>query len=162
MKKLKDPEEPLRRFFQCARRLRETLGPILYQLPPRWGVNLPRFKHFLSVLPKGYTHVVEFRDASWLAEDVFRVMERHQVVHCIHDMRPLDVPARITAPVVYLRFHGDPEHGGEYQPAMLESWARRIDDWQREGLNVFAYFNNDVAGHAVKNGKTLKGLLRIL
>ena len=49
MKKLKDPEEPLRTFLERAGRLGKTLGPMLYQLPPHWRVNLPRFEHFLSI-----------------------------------------------------------------------------------------------------------------
>ncbi|MBN1247390.1 MAG: DUF72 domain-containing protein [Anaerolineae bacterium] len=159
LKKLRDPEEPLQRFFERAGRLGQALGPILYQLAPRWHVNLPRFEHFLAALPNGHVHVVEFRDASWLIEGVFRLMERYHVAHCIHDMHPLQVPLRITAPPVYVRFHGDPTHGGDYQEAERETWARRIDGWRAQGLDVFVYFNNDVAGYALKNARTLKRLL---
>jgi uncharacterized protein YecE (DUF72 family) len=165
LKKLKDPEEPLHRFFERAGRLGETLGPVLYQLPPRWQVNLGRFEHFLAALPSRCPqgarifHVVEFRDPSWFVKDVFRLMERHGVAHCIHDMHPLQVPLRVTAPPVYVRFHGDPTHGGDYQQAELEVWARRIDNWRGQGLDVFVYFNNDVAGYALQNATTLKRLL---
>ncbi len=159
MKKLKDPEEPLMRFIERANHLGKTLGPVLYQLPPRWRINLPRFEHFLSVLPKGYNHVVEFRDSSWLVEDVFRLMEQHQVSHCIHDMQPLTIPLRVTAPPVYVRFHGDPKNGGNYTEETLANWARRIKDWQANALPVFAYFNNDVGGYAIKNAKRLKELV---
>ena len=159
LKKLKEPEEPLQRFFERASRLGTTLGPVLYQLPPRWHVNLARFEHFLAVLPQGYAHVVEFRDASWLIEDVFQLMERYGVAHCIHDMRPLRVPLRITAPPVYIRFHGDPAHGGDYQLATLEACARRIDDWRGQRLDVFVYFNNDIHGYALEDAKTLRRLL---
>src|SRR5262245_36863383 len=76
MKKLKDPDEPIARFFKNASKLGRALGPVLYQLPPRWRVNLERFEYFLNVLPKKYEHVIEFRDASWLVEDTFRLMER--------------------------------------------------------------------------------------
>ena len=51
LKKLKEPEEPLQSFFERAGRLGETLGPVFYQLPPHWRVNLPRFEHFLAALP---------------------------------------------------------------------------------------------------------------
>ncbi len=159
MKKLKDPEEPLQRFFGRADRLNNSLGPVLYQLPPRWKVNLPRFEHFLSALPKGYQHVVEFRDASWLTEDVFRLMEQYNVAHCIHDMEPLQIPVRVTAPPVYLRFHGDSKHSGNYDEKTLAAWARRIADWESQKLPVFAYFNNDVGSFAVKNVRTLKDLV---
>ncbi len=158
-RKLKDPEEPLQTFFERAARLGGTLGPVLFQLPPRWQVNLERFELFLSLLPSGYSHIVEFRDQSWLVEPVFRAMEHYHVAHCLHDMRPLNVPLRLTAPPVYVRFHGGPGHSGNYETDFLESWARRIEGWQAEGLPVFAYFNNDPEGNAVRNALTLKRLL---
>jgi uncharacterized protein YecE (DUF72 family) len=159
MKKLKDPEEPLQRFFERASRLSNTLGPILYQLPPNWQVNLPRLEHFLSILPKQYTHVLEFRDESWLIEEVFRLLERYHVAHCIHDMYPLKIPARVTSPTVYLRFHGSLTDGGDYELATLKTWGRRIADWSNEKLDVFVYFNNDIEGYAVKDTKMLRELL---
>lgn len=159
MKKLKDPEDPLLRFFERADRLANTLGPVLYQLPPRWRVNLPRFEHFLSVLPKGYQHVVEFRDASWLIDEVFHLMEQYHIAHCIHDMEPLQIPVRVTAPPAYVRFHGDSKHRGNYDEQALATWAHRIADWEAKRLPVFVYFNNDIGGYAVKNARTLKDLL---
>lgn len=159
MKKLKDPEEPLQRFFQRASRLGNTLGPVLYQLPPSWHVNLSRLEHFLSVLPNPCTHVLEFRDESWLIEDVFRLLERYGAVHCIHDMYPLNVPARVTAPLVYLRFHGSLSYGGDYERAILKTWARRIARWRDEKLDVVVYFNNDIVGFAVKDARMLKQML---
>lgn len=157
MKKLKDPEEPLHLFFERAKRLEQTLGPVLYQFPPHWGMNLSRFEHFLSALPKGYQHVVEFRDPSWLTEEVFKTMERFRVAHCLHDMYTLQIPIRITAPPVYIRLHGDTRHAGDYPPAALEPWATRIREWQ--DLGVFVYFNNDVGGYALENARTLKHML---
>ena len=71
MKKLKDPEDPLARFFENARQLGARLGPILYQLPPRWPLNLERFEIFLRALPRGYRHTVEFREPSWDTDEVF-------------------------------------------------------------------------------------------
>jgi uncharacterized protein YecE (DUF72 family) len=159
LKKLADPEAPLHRFFERARHLGHTLGPVLYQLPPRWQVNLPRFEAFLAALPRGYMHVVEFRDASWLIEPTFHLLERYHVAHCIHDMRPLQVPLRTTASLVYLRFHGDADHGGHYPDATLEVWARRLDHWRSQICDVFAYFNNDLGGYAIENAQTLRTLL---
>ena len=160
MKKLKDPEEPLRTFFRHAGRLGGRLGPVLYQLPPHWQVDLPRFEHFLSILPGDRTHVIEFRDPSWLVEAVFRLMERHHVAHCIHDLPPLAIPLRITASPVYLRLHGEASHSGDYAKGTLETWARRIAAWHDQGLDVFVYFNNDVGGHAPRNAAALNELVR--
>lgn len=161
LKKLKDPEEPLARFFARAGRLGPALGPILYQLPPRWGLDLPRFAHFLAALPPGYEHAVEFRDASWLREEAFALLERHGVAHCLHDLRlpALEVPPRVTAPLVYVRLHGGPGHGGDYSRAALAAWAARIAAWRDRGLRVVVYFNNDVDGHALANARTLRALL---
>jgi uncharacterized protein YecE (DUF72 family) len=159
MKKLASPEEPLQRFFEGASRLGSTLGPVLYQLPPSWRVNLSRLEQFLSVLPGQRTHVLEFRDQSWLIEDVFRLLERYGVAHCIHDLPPLNVPVRVTAPLVYLRLHGGSDHGGHYERGALAPWARRIADWHHEKLDVVVYFNNDVGGSAVKDARMLKQML---
>jgi uncharacterized protein YecE (DUF72 family) len=164
LKKLKDPAEPLERFFTHALRLEEKLGPVLYQLPPHWHVNLDRFQAFLAQLPRGYIHVVEFRDPSWLVEPVFQEMERAGVAHCIHDMPLRDwqgtgnvqVPPRITSRVVYLRFHGDAQHGGDYPLAVLETWVGRIRSWQQQGLDVYVYFNNDGGGYAIQNARTVR------
>ncbi|MBI2372065.1 MAG: DUF72 domain-containing protein [Deltaproteobacteria bacterium] len=159
LKKLKDPEGPLQLFFERADHLGKALGPVLYQLPPHWQVNLARLEPFLAALPKRRSHVIEFRDASWLNEEVFRLMERYHVAHCIHDLRPLDVPLRVTAPLVYLRFHGGQTHSGDYPRAALERWARRIEGWRRERLDVLVYFNNDVGGYAVNDARALRSLL---
>src|SRR5687768_17052790 len=93
MKKLKDPEEPLVRFFDNAAQLGPRLGPVLYQLPPGWGVNLERFEIFLQTLRRvgadlkvGPYHAVEFRDSSWYDERVYALLRRYKVALCLHDM----------------------------------------------------------------------------
>ena len=90
MKKLKDPDAPLELFFSRAKRLGAALGPVLYQLPPRWplsSASRERFATFLRALPRRRRHVVEFRDLSWYADDVFALLERHRVALCLHDMQ---------------------------------------------------------------------------
>lgn len=158
-KKLKDAEAALAEFLARARLLGSKLGPILFQLPPHWGPDLPRFESFLRALPPGCTYVFEFRDQRWLDESVFRLMERCGVVHCIHDMRPLRVPPRVTAGAVYLRFHGDPTRAGDYPEETLALWAGRIDRWLSRGLDVYAYFNNDIGGFALENAECLRRTL---
>ena len=159
LKKLKDPEGPLQLFFDRALHLGPTLGPVLYQLPPHWKLNLARLDGFLEALPGGHIHVVEFRDASWLVEEAFRALERYGVVHCIHDMPPLDVPLRVTASSIYVRLHGGAAYSGFYSYQTLHMWAKRIEEWCRQKLDVFVYFNNDVQGHAVQNAALLRELV---
>jgi uncharacterized protein YecE (DUF72 family) len=156
MKKLKDPETSVPHFCERAALLGASLGPLLFQLPPHWKVDLARFEAFLKCLPQRRTNVVEFRDQTWIVDDIFEVMERYGVTHCIHDMRPLRIPLRITSDTVYLRFHGDPFHDGGYAREYLRSWAGRIREWSADGLDVYVYFNNDVGGHAIEDARVLR------
>ena len=71
---------------------------------------------------------------------------------------------RATAPFVYVRLHGpDPDHlyGGSYSEDDLRWWADRLREWQQSGRDVFAYFNNDWEGTAVRNADTLRLLLGV-
>src|SRR5688572_6501360 len=86
MKKLKDPEEPLSRFFESAVHLGQHLGPVLYQLPPGWRIDVDRFEIFLRALPKGYRHTVEFRDTSWYDDRIYALLRTYDVALCLHDM----------------------------------------------------------------------------
>jgi uncharacterized protein YecE (DUF72 family) len=162
MKKLKDPESSSEKFFLVADRLRRKLGPILFQLPPRWKVNVERFSEFLASLPGGHKYVIEFRDESWFVQPVFELMRKYNVAFCIHDFADMKVPNEITANFSYVRFHGptSAKYFGSYSDAQLRGWAKRIEEW-RHGLSaVYVYFNNDPGGEAVKNAQTLKHLLK--
>src|SRR5215212_1407222 len=77
MKKLKDPEISSEKFFLVAERLEQKLGPILFQLPPRWKLNVERLSEFLESAPKENKYAIEFRDESWLVPEVFRLLRRH-------------------------------------------------------------------------------------
>lgn len=160
MKKLRDPAEPISRFFERAARLGRKLGPVLYQLPPRWPVDLSRLGTFLSLLPPKHAHVMEFRENSWYSQEVLRRLERAGVAMCIHDMSGSASPRRAIGPFLYLRFHGSgARYGGRYSDRQLSDWA----DWIRSesrGRPVFAYFNNDVGGHAPRDAARLRELLR--
>src|ERR1044072_6790262 len=74
MKKLKDPKTSTEKFFLGAERLGSKLGPILFQLPPRWNVNTERLSNFLQVLPQQHRYVIEFRDQSWMVRQVSDVL----------------------------------------------------------------------------------------
>jgi uncharacterized protein YecE (DUF72 family) len=157
MKKLKDPEEPLARLFSRMRPLRQHLGPVLYQLPPGWKLDRERLEHFLQALPKGVRHVLEFRDPSWYADDVKVMLARHGVSLCLHDMRGSATGRERVGPVVYVRFHGASGHySGSYPDDRLREWAEWLNAQRTDGADVFAYFNNDVGGHAPRNAVTLR------
>ncbi len=157
MKKLKDPEEPIARFFDHAGHLGPHLGPVLYQLPPAWTVNVERLAHFLGALPAGYCHVVEFRDPSWYDDRVYALLEQHGVALCVHDMQGSATERLQVGPFVYVRFHhGTAKYGGRYPDARLDGWADWLLARQAAGVDVYAYFNNDTGGHAPRDAARLR------
>ena len=157
--RLEGCQDTLETFLSRASLLGETLGPVLFQLPPSFSLDLGRLESFMALLPEEFSYAMEFRNPTWLTEEVFALLERFGVALCIHDMPSLQMPLRITAKFVYLRFHGDVDHAGDYPLETLALWAERMEAWQRNGLAVFAYFNNDASGMAVRNALTVKQLL---
>lgn len=160
MKKLKDPDAPVRLFFERARELGRHLGPVLYQLPPGWKLNLARLEQFLQVLPRDVQHVLEFRDATWQVDEVYRLMNDHGVALCLHDMRGSATGRLRVGPFIYARFHGSgARYGGAYSAAQLEPWATWLAEHAVSGVPAYAYFNNDLGGHAPRDAQLLRTLV---
>jgi uncharacterized protein YecE (DUF72 family) len=157
MKKLKEPEAPLDRFFSRARSLGRHFGPVLYQLPPGWKLDQGRLEYFLRLLPRDVPQVIEFRDTTWYAPEVYELLERHRVSLCLHDM-PGSATGRLrVGPCVYVRFHGaSGRYDGSYPDERLADWAEWLERQARTGVDVYAYFNNDVGGHAPRNALVLR------
>ena len=161
MKKLKDPKPSSEKFFLAADRLGKKLGPILFQLPPRWKVNVERLSEFLEAVPGKHKYVIEFRDETWLVPEVYKVLRRHRAAFCIHDFADMKIPNEITTSFTYIRFHGptSAKYFGSYSTEQLKTWAERIKEWSQSLSAVYIYFNNDPGGEAVKNAKELKHLI---
>jgi uncharacterized protein YecE (DUF72 family) len=159
-KKLKDPEAPLGLLIGNARHLGEHLGPILYQLPPGWRLNPERLEHFLKQLPRDLTHVLEFREKSWLTEDVLALLDAHAVAFCTHDMPGMEVPRWASGKAAYVRFHGPKDkYRGRYPDEVLQDWADWMIVQAKQGRPVWAYFNNDIGGAAIHDALTLRTMV---
>jgi uncharacterized protein YecE (DUF72 family) len=168
MKKLKDPEDALARFFANARHLGRHLGPVLFQLPPRWPVDLDRLEHFLAVLRaarKGLRlrawDVIEFREPSWYDDRVYALLRRYKVAMCLHDMQGSATGRVVVGPFVYVRFHGWTKYSGRYSDERLDEWADWLGERVVEGCDVFAYFNNDIGGHAPRDAVRLRDRIHV-
>jgi uncharacterized protein YecE (DUF72 family) len=160
LKRLRDPEEPLERFWSRARRLSRRLGPVLYQLPPRWTPDHDRLANFLDAVPS-HPQAVEFRDLRWYGDVTFSLLEHADVALCLHDMAGSATEPRPIGPLVYVRFHGSgARYGGSYSSQRLAAWADRMAGWAHDGLPVWAYFNNDAAGHAIRDADRLRSFVR--
>lgn len=159
-KKLKDCAEPLERMLGPVRQLGPTLGPILYQLPPRFRINLERLAEFLALLPRDLTHVFEFREKSWLTDEVLALLEANGASFCAHDMPGSATPRWAVGPIAYVRFHGGVDkYWGRYSDERLLSWTDWIVAQSRSGRAVWAYFNNDIHAHAIQDALTLRAMV---
>ncbi len=160
-KKLKDCEEPLARMMPPFRHLGDTLGPILYQLPPVLKLNLERLESFLELAPKDVLNVFEFRDPSWYVPETLALLNRHGAAFCVHDMAGSASERWAVGRAAYVRFHGGTgKYWGRYSDEVLLSWTDWIVDQARSGRQVWCYFNNDIDGHAIHDAQTLKAMVR--
>ncbi len=160
MKKLKDPRRSIKRFFDTIDVLGEKLGPILFQLPPRWHLNLSRLREFLEALPKGYRYAFEFRDESWFGADTSGVLREHGAAFCIYELAGRCSPESVTTDIVYIRLHGPgAAYQGCYDKSVLRTWARKCLAWSQAGKRVYCYFDNDDRGYAAQNALSLQGML---
>jgi uncharacterized protein YecE (DUF72 family) len=163
--KLRDAARWLPNHLDRVRRLGPHLGPNLVHLPPHWQRNVERLDEFLSVagsLAGDLRWAVEVRDASWLHDDVYQVLRRHRAALCLHDLLA-DHPWILTTDWTYVRFHGaEPlvrKYHGRYTGRRLRRPAERLGAWLDDGVDVYAYFNNDFDGAAVLDAQWLRGRL---
>jgi uncharacterized protein YecE (DUF72 family) len=162
MKKLKDPDDAIGRFFESAVGLGKKLGPVLFQLPPHWRCNTERLELFLRALPRRHRYAFEFREPSWHCSDVFDVLRRHDAALCTYHLAGFEAPRDLTADFAYVRLHGPgAKYQGSYDRASLRAWARQIDRWSATLRAVYVYFDNDQAGYAAQNARTLRELVGI-
>ncbi len=166
IKRLKDCQEPLKLYFERARLLKEKLSAVLWQLPPRYKKDTQRLKAFIKSLKPytNYRHAFEFRDESWVAEEVYELLGEADMAICEADWPGMPQNLPTTASFAYLRRHG-PEaewglYAGCYSKASLRKDTKRIRNWMKQDKSVYVYFNNDAEGWAVKNALELKEMLK--
>jgi uncharacterized protein YecE (DUF72 family) len=159
LKKLKDAETGIERFFERADRLRPKLGPVVFQLPPFLEADVERLETFLSALPKRHRYAFEFRNPTWHTETVFRALRKHNAAFCIFEIAGFASERHVTADFTYVRLHGPGgAYQGSYSEQALEGWAQRIATWRKELRGIYIYFDNDQAGYAAQNALALKRL----
>ncbi len=130
-KKLKDPENAIDNILPRAEHLEKKLGPMLFQLPPRWKVNAGRLENLLAILPRQHRYAFEFRETSWMSPEINRILKKFNAAFCIYELAGYHSPLELTADFAYVRLHGPAEgkYQGSYSKARLAKWARQIDRW---------------------------------
>jgi uncharacterized protein YecE (DUF72 family) len=164
MKKLKDPEEPLERLLGNASGLGERFGPVLFQFPKQWKLNLPRLSAFMDALRAHPRHryAFEFRHESWLTHAVSACLREHQAALCLPVGWEIPLRIEVTADWTYVRFHAG-KRSPFFEDDELDPWAKRLRAWRDDGIDNYSYFNNDTLWHgrpaAIDNAKRLQEMV---
>ena len=149
------PSEFTSLFFKTIDPLRVTrrLGPVLFQLPPNFKADVETLSAFLAILPEDVRCAFEFRNASWLADSVYKLLEQRGIALCLAESDKFEVPEIITAGFVYVRLR-KPDYSPEDRQE-IAARARRLVDG---GKDVFVYFKHeDTPAGAVYAEELLRG-----
>jgi len=127
-------------FFRAIDPLRAThrLGPVLFQLPPNFKADIPALEAFLAKLPSDIRCAFEFRNQTWLVDDVYRLLEKHGISLCLAESDKLEVPQVLTANFVHARLRKP-----EYTNADLAEIGERVRGLLGSGRDVFAFFKHE-------------------
>ena len=166
-RRLRNCAEFLEQFFLSVNELEPVRrGPLLVQLPPQQGKDLPRLVDFLDDLRANggdqWLVAVEFRNNEWNSLDVDEALAARSVAVCIHDMAGRGArEAPTDAPFVYVRRHGSQnrKYAGSYGEEETARDAEAVVQWLIQGRDVYVYFNNDIGGHAIHNAQSLIQLI---
>jgi uncharacterized protein YecE (DUF72 family) len=158
--KLKDPMRALGNFIPLIGRFGAKLGPVLFQLPPQWQVNVERLADLLALLPPSRRYAFEFRNETWHAAEVHDLLRRFNAASCFFELAGYSSPHELTADFTYVRLHGPGgKYQGSYSAEQLEQWAQRVRQWSERLKAIYVYFDNDQAGYAANNALELRKLL---
>ena len=166
IKKLVNCKELWKTFLERALKLKEKLGPFLFQMPPFLKENSKRLKDFIKMVkknsPEGLKLAFEFRNESWCNEKIYQILKEKNCAWVIVDSPHWPKREEVTADFVYVRMHGSKIlFGSKYTKRELEELAERIEKWQKKNLDVYVYFNNDAHGYAIENAKELLKLCKV-
>ena len=161
IRRLRELEQGIERYYERIEPLTEAgkLGPVVWQLPANFRRDDDVLAGALAALPPG-RHCFEFRHESWFTQPVYELLGEHGAALVIGDHPKWPFQAReLTADWTLVRLHhGRRGRRGNYSPAEIDTWARRIAAW-RARAEVFVYFNNDWEGFAVRNALALQARL---
>ncbi len=137
--RLKDSEF-IPAFFRAIDPLRSArrLGPVLFQLPPNFKCDPALLGSFLEKLPPDIRCAFEFRNQTWLCDEVYRLLEKHGVALCLAESEKFEVPKVITAGFVYTRLRKD-----DYSPAERSQISADVQKLLADGRDVCVFFKHE-------------------
>ena len=127
-------------FFRAIDPLRATrrLGPVLFQLAPNFKADPPLLAAFLEKLPQDMRFAFEFRNNTWLTDEVNGLLAKHGVALCLAESEKFEVPEVITANFVYVRLRKE-----DYSAEERAEIASRVQRLKAEGRDVFVFFKHE-------------------
>ncbi len=158
MRKLRDTQESVERLLKAFSLFEEKLGPVLFQFPPYWPVDLSLFSDFIDKLPQDFRYTFEFRHISWFCEELYALLQQKNMALCFYDFKTFQPPEIIVADFIYIRMHGPKKipYQGSYDEETLNTYAAKILRWQKENKNVYCYFDNDEKACAPHDAQRLQ------
>jgi uncharacterized protein YecE (DUF72 family) len=163
IKRLQDIDEELVVFFSANAQLKEKLSSVLWQFPASFRNNEKNFanlSYFLKNLPPKYRQVIEFRDTSWFTKNVYDLVSQRETGFVINDSNKFPAATVVTTDFAYVRFHGPKKlYASSYSRDELQIWSEQIAKWLQT-KDVYCYFNNDMGGHAFRNARDLRELVK--
>ena len=152
----KSIEEDLDAFIELMEPLYLSgkLGCILIQLPPKFSFNLGKLEQFFEILPSQVNFAVEFRDKSWMRNETWELLHKHQVAYTMVDEPLLPPEMHITSKIAYFRWHGRgsrPWYDYRYPLEELEPWVPKVKEASTKVSKIYGFFNNHFHGYAVEN-----------
>ncbi|HEV8286732.1 MAG TPA: DUF72 domain-containing protein [Chitinophagaceae bacterium] len=164
IKRLKEPEEPLNRFFEIFEPMQKQMGPVLIQLPKLVPFDYDIAEHFYLLLNRKYSSyefAMEVRHPSWMTEDSYGLMAKYNIAFVIsHSGNHFPYAEVITAKNIYFRFHGPGSlYNTKYDDITLKKYSTLFKKWSKESHELWIFFNNDWFGYGIDNALMLRKFL---
>ena len=165
LKKLRDPEEPLERFFSIFEPMQKKMGPVLIQLPKMVRFDFNITEHLYKLLREKYScyqFAIEVRHESWMTETSYSLMAKYDIAFVIsHSGNHFPYAEVVTSKNIYFRFHGPGTlYNTKYHHATMKKYSRLFGKWLNEGHDLWIFFNNDWFGYGIENALTLEKFLQ--
>jgi len=145
---------PTNGFITAAAELGPQLAALLFQLPPNFKKDLGLLTEFLALLPPKTPAAFEFRNASWLDDEVFGALGARNLALCIADSETRETPIITTADYAYLRLRDE-----GYGDAEIAQWTETAKKLGVAAKDVFVYFKHEDEGKGAAFGQQMMALL---
>jgi uncharacterized protein YecE (DUF72 family) len=144
---LQDPTGSVPWLTESLAMFGERLGTVLFRVPSPIGVDLERLAALLAEWPRDIPLTLEFQDASWHVDEVFKRLTEFGAALCATDLpdEPEPPTLRLTGPFLYLRLRRD-----DYRAAEVDAWAQRLMPFLASGRDAFVFFRHDATGRATE------------